>query len=78
MELASVSAAAPLPMVRQMIEEADQNALIVIREMREAAHQADEHNDPGTVDLFSRLVQVHERHEWWLRDTLRAGDGLRV
>jgi starvation-inducible DNA-binding protein len=50
----------------------------VIREMREAAHQADEHNDPGTVDLFSRLVQVHERHEWWLRDTLRAGDGLRV
>jgi starvation-inducible DNA-binding protein len=76
MELATVTAAASLPTVQQMIEEADQNTLIVIREMREAARTAEEHNDPGTVDLFSRLVQIHERHEWWLRDTLRAGDGL--
>jgi starvation-inducible DNA-binding protein len=78
MELATVSAAEALPTVRQMVEEADQNTLIVIREMREAARKADERNDPGTVDLFSRLVQIHEKHEWWLRDTLRAGDGLYV
>jgi hypothetical protein len=28
------------------------------------------------VDLFARFVQVHEKHEWWLRDMLRRGDGL--
>ena len=54
----------------------DQNVLIVIREMRLAAYSADEHRDPGTVDLFARFVQMHEKHEWWLRDMLRRGDGL--
>ena len=50
--------------------------LIVISEMRKAAKVADEHNDPGTVDLFSKSVQIHEKHEWFLRDILRTGDGL--
>ena len=50
--------------------------MTVIREMRTAAHDAEEHNDPGTVDIFSRVVQIHEKHEWWLRDILRMGDGL--
>jgi len=22
------------------------------------------------------VVQIHEKHEWWLRDILRTGDGL--
>jgi starvation-inducible DNA-binding protein len=44
--------------------------------MRKAARLADEHDDPGTVDLFSRTVQIHEKHEWWLRDIMRTGDGL--
>jgi starvation-inducible DNA-binding protein len=76
-ELASVSAETTLTTMRQMIEEADRNALLVISEMREAAAIADEHNDPGTVDVFSRFVQIHEKHEWWLRDTLESGDGFR-
>ena len=42
----------------------------------EAARVADDHDDPGTVDLFSRHVQIHEKHEWWLRDILEKGDGL--
>jgi starvation-inducible DNA-binding protein len=75
-DLASVSAAAPHPTMREMVEEADRNALIVIRDIRQAVKLADEHGDPGTVDLLSRLVQVHEKHEWWLRDMLRKGDGL--
>jgi starvation-inducible DNA-binding protein len=50
--------------------------LVVVREMRQGAKIADEHNDPGTVDLFSRSVQIHEKHEWWMRDILRSGDGL--
>jgi starvation-inducible DNA-binding protein len=75
-DLASVAPAAPGSTMHDMVEEADRNALIVVREMRHAARIADDHGDPGTVDLFSKLVQVHEKHEWWLRDILRKGDGL--
>lgn len=62
--------------VRQMIDEARQNLAIVIKEMRDGAREAEEADDPGTVDLFSRSVQVHEKYEWWLRDILEKGDGL--
>jgi starvation-inducible DNA-binding protein len=75
-DLASVSAAAPHSTMREMVEEANRNALAVISEIRKAAGTADEHDDPGTVDLFSKIVQIHEKHEWWLRDMLRKGDGL--
>jgi starvation-inducible DNA-binding protein len=75
-DLASVAAAAPHSTMRDMIEEANRNTLVVIKEMRDAAARADQHQDPGTVDLFSKLVQVHEKHEWWTRDILRAEDGL--
>jgi starvation-inducible DNA-binding protein len=61
---------------REMIEEADANLLVVIKEMREGAKLADENNDPGTVDLFSKMVQVHEKHEWFLRELLKRNDGL--
>jgi len=76
LEVASVAGSGRYDHVREMIEEANRNALIVIGEMREGARIADEHSDPGTVDVFSRLVQIHERHEWWLRDLLRTHDGL--
>ena len=75
-DLATVGAAAPHSTMREMVEEANRNVLIVIKEMRDAARLAEEHGDPGTVDLFSRFVQVHEKHQWWLRDILRTGDGL--
>lgn len=75
-DLASVTAGAPHSTMREMIEEADRNLLVVVKEMRRAVKTADEHGDPGTVDLFSRLVQIHEKHEWWARDILRTGDGL--
>src|SRR5215211_1425234 len=75
-DLASVAVAAPHSTMREMVEEADRHLLVVISEMRRAAKVADEHGDPGTVDLFSRAVQIHERHEWWMRDLLRTGDGL--
>ena len=75
-DMATVGVAAPHSTMREMIEEADRHVLVVIREMRQAARVADEHNDPGTVDLFSRSVQIHEKHEWWMRDLLRTGDGL--
>ena len=73
---ASVKVAERDQTMRQMIEEADANLLVVIKEMRSAARAADEEDDPGTVDLFSRHVQLHEKHEWWLRDILEKQDGL--
>lgn len=76
LEIATVTSATPGSTMREMIQEARQNAVIVIEEFREAARIAQEHDDPGTVDLCSRLVQVHEKQEWWLRDILREGDGL--
>jgi starvation-inducible DNA-binding protein len=76
MDVASIEAGQTPTSMRAAIEEADRNALVVIREMRDAVRVADEHDDPGTADIFSTLVQVHEKHEWWLRDLLREGDGL--
>ena len=75
-DLAAVAVAAPHSTMREMVEEAQQNLLSVIREMRDAAKVADEHNDPGTVDILSKAVQVYEKQEWWLRDILRKDDGL--
>lgn len=75
-DVATVSVAAPHSTMREMIEEADRHLLVVIREMRRAVALADEHEDPGTADLFTRTVQIHEKHEWFLRELLRTGDGL--
>jgi starvation-inducible DNA-binding protein len=73
---ASVKVAGREQTMREMIQEADDNLLIVIKEIRAAARAADKADDPGTVDLFSRFVQIHEKHEWWLRDILEQRDGL--
>lgn len=62
--------------MREMIEEADRNLLLVIKEMRDAVRLANDHDDPGTADVFTRFVQIHEKHEWWLRDILEKRDGL--
>src|SRR5688500_10561347 len=59
---ASVKVAEHGQSMRQMIEEADANLLVVIKEMRAGARAAEEQDDPGTVDLFSRHVQIHEKH----------------
>ena len=75
---ASVKVAAHGQTMREMIQEADTNLLIVIKEIRAGVRVSDEHDDPGTVDLFSKFVQIHEKHEWWLRDILEKRDGLAV
>lgn len=62
--------------MRDMVAEADRHSLVVIAEMRAAIKLSDEHDDPGTTDLLTRLVQVHEKQEWWLRDILRRDDGF--
>ena len=75
-EAANVHSAAAGQSVREMIEEAGANLLVVIKDMRDAAKIANDNNDPGTVDLFSKMVQIHEKHEWFLRQILKKKDGL--
>ena len=75
-EAASVHGTATGQSMREMLEEADANLLVLIREMRDAARAADECNDPGTVDVFTRTIQIHEKHEWFVREILKRKDNL--
>jgi starvation-inducible DNA-binding protein len=77
-EFANVQSAAAGQSLREMVEEAGANLLVIIKDMRDAARIADDNNDPGTVDLFSKTVQIHEKHEWFLRQLLKKKDGLVV
>lgn len=74
--LSSLKPAAAGESMWEMVREARDNLLSVISDMREAARLAGDDNDPGTVDLFSKVVQLHEKHEWFLREILLQGDGL--
>lgn len=75
-ETASLKSAAKSVDMQQMVKEADTNAILVIKEMREAIKTANENDDPGTADVLTQFVQIHEKHEWWLRDILVKRDGL--
>jgi starvation-inducible DNA-binding protein len=76
MQVASVKPTGMGHTMREMVEEADENVIGVIREMRDAFRVAEERDDPGSADLFARVVQIHEKHEWWLRDILKSNDGF--
>jgi starvation-inducible DNA-binding protein len=76
LETASISSAGQSADMREMIREANQNSLQIISEIRQAIKIADENDDPGTADVLTKFVQVHEKHEWWLRDILEKRDGL--
>jgi starvation-inducible DNA-binding protein len=62
--------------VRQMIEEAIATHELIIDEMHKDAATADEAGDIGTADLFTRIVQIHQKHRWFLKELLRKGDNL--
>jgi len=74
-EAADVHSAVPGQSVREMIEEAGANSIVVIKDLRDGAKTAEDSRDPGTVDLFSKVVQIHEKQEWFLRQLLKK-DGL--
>lgn len=50
----------------EMVNEALASAEIVIECMREGAECAQNENDPGTVDMFSKFVQIYEKQRWFL------------
>ncbi|MBF2050947.1 MAG: DNA starvation/stationary phase protection protein [Elainella sp. C42_A2020_010] len=62
--------------VREMVEEAIATHDRIIQEMHQDAEIAAEAGDIGTADLYTRLVQVHQKHRWFLKEILKKGDGL--
>lgn len=60
----------------EMLREALDNERTIIREMRDAAREADQENDFGTNDLYSKSVQAHEKNAWFIDEFLRRDDGF--
>jgi starvation-inducible DNA-binding protein len=61
---------------QQMVQEAIATHELIIEEMHKDAEVATNAGDIGTADLYTRLVQSHQKHRWFLREILRKGDGL--
>lgn len=59
-----------------MVEEAIATHEQIIREMHADANLAVEAEDIGTADLYTRFVQTHQKHRWFLREILHKGNGL--
>ncbi len=62
--------------LQEMIAEAIASHELIIKEMHEDAEVATDAGDIGTADLYTRLVQVHQKHRWFLKEFLQKGDGL--
>jgi starvation-inducible DNA-binding protein len=62
--------------VREMLEELVGNADTVISEMHQDAEIAANAGDIGTADVYTRLVQEHQKKRWFAKEILRRGDGL--
>jgi starvation-inducible DNA-binding protein len=60
----------------EMIGEARASLDLVIGEMHDDAEVATEAGDIGTADLYTRLVQVHQKSRWFLNEILQKKDGL--
>ncbi|HIK36168.1 MULTISPECIES: Dps family protein [unclassified Thermosynechococcus] len=76
LKVATVTPSSGQLTVKQMIEEAIANHALIITEMHQDAEIATEAGDIGTADLYTRLVQTHQKHRWFLKEFLAKGDGL--
>jgi starvation-inducible DNA-binding protein len=62
--------------MEKMLTEARGTLDVVIEEMHGDAEIATQAGDIGTADLYTRLVQVHQKNRWFLDEILRKRDGL--
>ena len=58
---------------KEMVERLVTSHRLVIRNLKKGFEIADRSGDPGTADLLTRVVQVHEKMEWFLRELLESG-----
>jgi starvation-inducible DNA-binding protein len=73
---ATVKASTGQRSVQEMVKEAIATHELIIDEMHQDADLASNAGDIGTADLLTRLVQVHQKHRWFLKEILKKGDGL--
>lgn len=62
--------------VAEMVQEAIATHELIITEMHQDADAAANAGDIGTADLYTRLVQVHQKHRWFLKEITKKADGL--
>ncbi len=62
--------------MRDMLAEARATLDVIIDEMHEDAEVATKAGDIGTADLYTRLVQQHQKNRWFLDEILKKRDGL--
>ncbi len=67
---------------KEMVERLVASHRLAVRELKKGFELADKEGDPGTADLFTRILQVHEKMEWFLRELLESAspvlEGIRV
>lgn len=56
----------------EMLRQALNNERRMIEEMRQGARRAEQEGDFGTNDLYSSLVQNHEKYAWFIEEFLRG------
>jgi starvation-inducible DNA-binding protein len=62
--------------MEKMLAEARATLDVVIEELHEDAGVATDAGDIGTADLYTRLVQAHQKNRWFLHEILKKRDGL--
>lgn len=62
--------------MEKMLAEARKTLDVIIGEMHADADVATKAGDIGTADLYTRLVQVHQKNRWFLDEILKKRDGL--
>lgn len=73
---ATVKGSKGLLSMEKMLAEARATLDVVIEEMHADAETATDAGDIGTADLYTRLVQVHQKNRWFLDEILKKRDGL--
>ena len=76
LQVATVTPSSGKLSMRKMIEEARNTVDVIIREMHADTEVASAAGDIGTADLYTRLVQVHQKNRWFLSKVLEKKDGL--
>ncbi|PSO03924.1 hypothetical protein B9Q12_03440 [Candidatus Marsarchaeota G2 archaeon ECH_B_SAG-G06] len=69
-ELSDVKSAKSGMSAREMIEQAIQNHEKLIARFKQAIKLCESANDPGSMDLFTRHIQLHEKLRWFLKEHL--------
>jgi DNA-binding ferritin-like protein len=75
LEEAAVKQTQPGLEFEELLADADANAIVVIREIREAIRDLRRRDeDPGSIELLVSVLRVHEENEWFLRELVKPAE----